>query len=169
VWICGSYIKGGLANAQSAVIPTVPFKMFEHFKISSFVTAAFALAIRVVDSQSSSSSAPTVTLKNGTYSGVYSPTYQQDFFLGIPFAQPPLGPLRFANPVSLNSTWSGVRNATEYGAWCPGYNNDAQYVGSEDCLTINVVRPVGYEGQELPVAAWIFGGGFFSVSCRAHL
>jgi carboxylesterase type B len=141
--------------------------MIGQIKISSLVAAAFALTIPSVKSLPASVPAPTVTIKNGTYSGVYSPEYQQDFFLGMPFAQPPLGPLRFANPVSLNSTWSGVRNATEYSVWCPGYNQDVGYVGGEDCLTINVVRPLGYEDQELPVAAWIFGGGFFAVS-REH-
>lgn len=58
--------------------------------------------------------APTVNVKNGSYYGVHSDTYNQDFFLGIPFAQPPLESLRFANPASLNWSWTGALPATNY-------------------------------------------------------
>jgi carboxylesterase type B len=69
----------------------------------------------------SSSCAPSVTLKNGTYSGVFQPSYGQDFFLGVPFAQAPVGDLRFAVPQPLNSSWQGSRNATAYYPECVGY------------------------------------------------
>ena len=39
--------------------------------------------------------APTVSVKNGTISGVHSSTYNEDYFLGIPYAQPPVNGLRF--------------------------------------------------------------------------
>lgn len=130
-----------------------------------FKSLLLAGALQAHSVWSASCSAPTVTVMNGTYAGVYSPGYQQEFFLGMPFAQPPVDSLRFRVPVSLNTTWTGVHNATSYGLFCPGYNNDAlNYEADEDCLTINVVRPVGYEGQKLPVATWIYGGGFFAVS-----
>jgi hypothetical protein len=64
---------------------------------------------------------PTVSVENGTYEGVYSNTYDQDLFLGIPFAQPPLGSLRFHQPVSLNTSWDGLKKATEYYPECVGY------------------------------------------------
>jgi acetylcholinesterase len=60
------------------------------------------------------SSAPTVTVKNGTYTGTHSTVYDQDYFLGISYAQPPVGSLRFRNPVGLNSTWNDTRPATQY-------------------------------------------------------
>jgi hypothetical protein len=65
--------------------------------------------------------APTAHLKNGTISGVYSPAYDQDYFLGLPFAQPPVGNLRFRQAQPLNSTWKGIRDAKEYEKHCVGY------------------------------------------------
>lgn len=58
--------------------------------------------------------APTVKVKNGTYLGHHSVEYNQDFFLGVPYAQPPVGGLRFRDPVSLNRSWTDARPATNY-------------------------------------------------------
>ena len=106
---------------------------------------------------------PTATVRNGTYQGIRNPTFSQDFFLGIPFAQPPTDDLRFRNPVSLNTSWTGARNATQYGHACYGYGSDDWVLGNpvaEDCLSLNVIRPSGISsGSKLPVAVWIHGGG----------
>lgn len=108
--------------------------------------------------------APTVTVKNGSYYGVYNSEYDQDFFLGMPYTQPPLGELRLQVPQPLNETWTGTRNATEYSPECIGYGSDDWVLGnivSEDCLTLNVVRPSNVEaGANLPVIFWIHGGGY---------
>ncbi|KAJ9649718.1 hypothetical protein H2201_001863 [Coniosporium apollinis] len=105
---------------------------------------------------------PYVRVRNGTYSGVYSAEYDQDFFLGIPYAQPPVEDLRFRIPQSLNSRWRGARNATAYTPTCVGYGGDQiGYEVSEDCLYLNVVRPAGIKRKNLPVAFWIHGGGYF--------
>jgi carboxylesterase type B len=79
--------------------------------------------------------APTVRVLNGTYAGKYLPSYHQDAFLGIPFAQPPLGDLRFRWPRELNLSWNAVRTATEYGFSCYQYNSRTDL--NEDCLTLN--------------------------------
>lgn len=106
--------------------------------------------------------APTVTLTNGTYHGRHSVEYEQDHFLGIPFAEPPVGALRFAPPQPLSAAFTEPRNATDYGPECIGYGYDQWILGnriSEDCLTINIVRPAGTsEADNLPVAVWIHGG-----------
>jgi carboxylesterase type B len=99
---------------------------------------------------------PTVTVKNGTYAGYHNPSYNEDYFLGIPYAQPPVGDLRFRIPLSLNSSWTGTRNATQYGSECIGYGLDTESQGnyvSEDCLTLNVIRAAG-TGKNLPVGVW---------------
>jgi hypothetical protein len=64
---------------------------------------------------------PIATTKNGTLRGFYLPEFHEDLFLGVPFAQPPLGDLRLRHPVSLNESWHGVRNATKRSLTCPGY------------------------------------------------
>jgi hypothetical protein len=79
--------------------------------------------------------APIVRTINGTYFGNYVPVYNQDAFLGIPYAQPPLGDLRFRRPVSLNSSWDGTRNAGRFGYTC--YQSSNRTDMSEDCLTLN--------------------------------
>jgi para-nitrobenzyl esterase len=85
-------------------------------------------------------------------------------FLGIPYAQPPVGDLRWKPPVPA-AKWKGVRQATEFGAHCMQGNVFGDMVfhdpgGSEDCLTLNVWVPAKGSSSKLPVMVWIYGGGF---------
>ena len=68
-------------------------------------------------------------------------------YLGIPYAKPPVGPLRFKRSV-LHDVWNEVFDAKEYGPAPIQYNNGT-VIGDEDCLTVNVQRPC--EGEHLPV------------------
>ncbi|KAJ5965745.1 hypothetical protein N7481_012459 [Penicillium waksmanii] len=110
-----------------------------------------------------STKSPTATVRNGTYSGVHSSTYDQDFFLGIPYAQQPVGNLRFTVPQSLNEGWDGVHDAKDYSDICVGYGTDSiWYPQSEACLTLNVIRDSSAKkSSKLPVGVWIHGGGFY--------
>ena len=85
-------------------------------------------------------------------------------FLGIPYAAPPVGELRWKPPVQA-AKWTGVRKATEFGPHCMqgrvyGDMNFRDSGGSEDCLSLNVWVPAKPSSAKLPVMVWIYGGGF---------
>jgi para-nitrobenzyl esterase len=80
-----------------------------------------------------------------------------DEFLGIPYAAPPVGPLRWRAPQPA-AHWSGVRPATQFGQHCPQYGSRfGQASMSENCLFLNVFTPAG-SNSDLPVMVWIHGG-----------
>jgi hypothetical protein len=81
---------------------------------------SLALSATVLAAPSKNAS-PTAQVKNGTIVGVHSASYNQDFFLGVPFAQPPLGDLRFRQAQPLNTTWKGARDTKQYATHCVGY------------------------------------------------
>ena len=124
------------------------------------MAALWALLVALFCVLDSSVAAPTAKTKNGTYQGFHLASYNQDLFLGIPYAQPPLGSLRLTNPQSLNSSFNDTKSAAAYFPECVGYGgDDIGYHVSEDCLALNVIRPGNQSSQNLPVAVWIHGGG----------
>ncbi len=77
-------------------------------------------------------------------------------FLGIPYAEAPIGELRLKRAVPIKS-WEGILDAGQYGA--PSVQSGREgNIGSEDCLTMNICRPL--EGENLPVLVFIHGGGY---------
>lgn len=81
---------------------------------------------------------------------------------GIPFAAPPIGPLRWRAPQPA-PRWTGLREATAYGNDCMQlpFPSDAAPLGTppaENCLYANVWAPAN--ARKLPVLVWIYGGGF---------
>ena len=105
--------------------------------------------------------ATTVAIDTGRLEGVTRDNVTS--FKGIPFAQPPVGELRW-KPPQAPAKWNGVRAATSYGADCMQlpFPSDAAPLGmkpAEDCLYLNIWRPAQASGK-LPVLVWIYGGGF---------
>ncbi|WP_327169333.1 carboxylesterase/lipase family protein [Streptomyces subrutilus] len=86
-------------------------------------------------------------------------------FRGVPYAAPPVGPLRFAAPAPP-APWDGVRDAGHYGPTAPKVPYPAPFatllpdpeIPGEDCLGVNVWTPDPAPGARLPVMVWIHGG-----------
>ncbi|KAI0673681.1 alpha/beta-hydrolase [Trametes maxima] len=87
-----------------------------------------------------------------------------DRWLGIPFAQPPVGPLRFKAPVPITKSSRAVKNAFTFGNACPQVPSTSLGAPlSEDCLFLNIFRPSGISNSEkLPVLVWYYGGAFMN-------
>lgn len=124
-----SWVLDAVGNLSSLALQTRPYPpptpvdavMAPAFSLASYVLALALAFFGRTALVAGWATPPNATTLNGTYVGVYNAEYDQDFFLGVPYAQPPLGELRFANPRSLNASFEGSRNATEYSDECVGY------------------------------------------------
>ena len=106
-----------------------------------------------------------VKIANGTLESSAAVKGGVRSFKGIPFAQPPVGELRWREPQPVKN-WSGVRNADQFGPRCmqrtgPGADYWFRSNGmSEDCLYLNVWTSAKSDREKLPVLVYVFGGGF---------
>ncbi|PSN30849.1 hypothetical protein C0J52_16130 [Blattella germanica] len=126
-------------------------------------TTAVVLLLSVVNLCFAQLETVTVQIEQGELRGQVATTVnglRYYSFLGIPYAKPPLGSLRFRSPQPPDP-WDGVRDALREGSMCSQVIQN--YEGDEDCLFINVATPVlpGNSSVELkPVMVHIHGGGF---------
>src|SRR4030043_1594247 len=101
-----------------------------------------------------------------TKSGKIEGTFEDGLYVfkGIPYAEPPVGRLRWMPPQPVNP-WSGVKQAKNFGAIAPQTAMPlAPFVQvpqpqSEDCLSLNIWTP-GLDNKKRPVMVWIHGGAF---------
>uniref|UniRef100_A0A6V7IDN9 Carboxylic ester hydrolase n=1 Tax=Bracon brevicornis TaxID=1563983 RepID=A0A6V7IDN9_9HYME len=127
-----------------------------------------------------------VETTSGLVRGLSRPVLDHEVhvYLGIPFAKPPIGPLRFRKPLPVEQ-WHGVLNATTLPNSCyqeryeyfPGFEGEEMWNPntnvSEDCLYLNIWVPqtlklrhksqsYGDDGKGMPLLVWIYGGGYMS-------
>jgi len=119
---------------------------------------AFVLSAPTALAQSVTVDAPAGALK-GQAQGSFN------VFKGVPYAQPPLGKLRWRPPQPIEH-WSGVKDATAFGPACiqpsgamAGVYSRDPFPMSEDCLTLNIWAPK--DAKNAPVFFWIYGGAFW--------
>jgi para-nitrobenzyl esterase len=101
-----------------------------------------------------------VTLRAGVLEGIHlGPAREGVAFLGVPYAAPPIGELRWRPPQPV-SPWTGRRKATTFGAACPQLPASwLPYIGwNEDCLYLNVWTPRRSASAKRAVIVYFHGG-----------
>ena len=132
------------------------------FALSPLVVLAAALvSLGASPVGAAPNTSPVVSTSAGWVRGIERPGGGAEF-LGIPYAQPPVGDLRWRAPVPAKH-WKGIRDAKAFGSPCAqpvlgDWNRRDALVSREDCLYLNVIVPAWPLKKPLPVMFWIHGG-----------
>jgi para-nitrobenzyl esterase len=144
------------------------------FAVSAVSVAATTLGATgggAVASPASGGANPIVRIDDGLIRG--ADVAGVNTFLGLPYAAPPTGNLRWRPPQPA-AAWTGVRDATQFGPSCPQKTVNNPYLPpgpiSEDCLYLNVYTPTSRSssGAGRPVLVWIHGGGLVQDGARNY-
>lgn len=135
--------------------------------IGSFLLSACALHPGTVERvrMASDLSRPVVATQSGALRGIDGKGVRA--FLGVPYAAPPVGDLRWRAPKPVTA-WDGVRDASRIGGDCTQALGRSAILGgggglvfgSEDCLYLNIYSPAGEPAKPRPVMVYLHGGAF---------
>ena len=124
----------------------------------------FCLVTHNINAQTDYGFPVQATITNGIIEGNYDTKNGLQVYLGVPFAKPPVGPLRWKAPQPIDN-WNGVKTTKKFGprpvqGIVFGDMNSRSDGLSEDCLYLNVWTPARYNKKNLPVLVYFYGGGF---------
>ncbi|XP_015187333.1 PREDICTED: venom carboxylesterase-6-like isoform X2 [Polistes dominula] len=108
---------------------------------------------------------PVLSFEQGQIKGVIETNIdnKEEYFAfrGIPYAKPPIGKLRFQDPLPPEK-WIGIRDGSKFGNVCAQIDRVSnEVIGSDDCLYLNVYTPLIELSAKLTVMVWIHGGCFY--------
>ncbi|UII19137.1 carboxylesterase/lipase family protein [Fulvivirga ligni] len=130
------------------------------------ITTVLCFIISITFMQAQNNDGVQVKIANGKIEGFHDANMKLDRFFGIPFAQPPVGDLRWKEPQPVKD-WKGVLETKKFGPtpmqlpawWDMIFRADKM---SEDCLYLNVWTPSDRKKANLPVLLYFYGGGYAS-------
>ncbi len=137
-----------------------------------FMFLVITFCLPACNNSKDSTEIPVISTRSGDVRGIENESSYA--YLGIPYASPPVGELRWKRP-RRETPWNGVRNADTFAPACPqdlsGMNMELYGLTQcdEDCLYLNVWTPKPFGKRALPVMFWIHGGGYISGSASQDL
>ncbi|KAJ9141959.1 Alpha/beta-hydrolase [Pleurostoma richardsiae] len=164
--LCWLYTHNNEGYIIGRLQPLVPAGEQDDLAVDGVNTNPIADKDAIMTATASTTASPTITLRQGRYTGVLEPAGEHlpkaiEAWRGIPYAQSTAAQNRFRPPAPLPASTRSFA-AVAFGQVCPG-TKEVKYPEGEDCLNLNVFRQAGSnggKGVKLPVVVYVHGGAF---------